>query len=103
MTTKGVPYSWEISQPDGNDEGTDISRYNSLGAPVIVSAKIMHSMSTVLSRASHDTSSYIASHTIFLSIPQSTATHLCWLSGTAENGCLPNASSHICIYLADRN
>ena len=33
MTTKGVPYSWEISQPDGNDEGTDISRYSSLGAP----------------------------------------------------------------------
>ena len=34
MTTKGVPYSWEISQPGGNDEGTDISRYSSLGAPV---------------------------------------------------------------------
>ena len=34
MTTKGVPYSWEISQPDGNDEGTDISKYSSLGAPV---------------------------------------------------------------------
>ena len=33
MTTKGVPYSWEISQPDGNDEGTDISKYSSLGAP----------------------------------------------------------------------
>ena len=33
MTTKGVPYSWEISQPDGNDEGTAISRYSSLGAP----------------------------------------------------------------------
>ena len=32
MTRKGVPYSWEISQPDGN-EGTDISRYCSLGAP----------------------------------------------------------------------
>ena len=32
--TKGVPYSWEISQPDGNDEGTDISKYSSLGAPV---------------------------------------------------------------------
>ena len=31
--TKGVPYSWEISQPDGNDEGTDISKYSSLGAP----------------------------------------------------------------------
>ena len=28
MTTKGVPYSWEISQPDGNDEGTA-----RLGAP----------------------------------------------------------------------
>ena len=37
MTTKGVPYSWEISQPDGNDEGTDISKYSSLGAPVIMS------------------------------------------------------------------
>ena len=33
MTWKGVPYSWEISQPDGNDEGTDISRYCSSGAP----------------------------------------------------------------------
>ena len=33
MTAKGVPYSWEISQPDGNDEGTDISKYSSLGAP----------------------------------------------------------------------
>ena len=33
MITKGVPYSWEISHPDGNDEGTDISRYSSLGAP----------------------------------------------------------------------
>ena len=33
MTRKGVPYSWEISQPDGNDEGTDISKYSSLGAP----------------------------------------------------------------------
>ena len=32
---KGVPYSWEISQPDGNDEGTDISKYSSLGAPVL--------------------------------------------------------------------
>ena len=35
MTTKGVPHSWEISQPDENDEGTDISRYSSLGAPDI--------------------------------------------------------------------
>ena len=34
MTTVGVPYSWEISQPDGNAEGTDISKYSSLGAPV---------------------------------------------------------------------
>ena len=33
MATKGVPYCWEISQPDGNDEGTAISRYSSLGAP----------------------------------------------------------------------
>ena len=33
MTRKGVSYSWEISQPDGNDEGTAISRYISLGAP----------------------------------------------------------------------
>ena len=33
MTRKGVPYSWEISQPDGNDEGTDISRHSSLGPP----------------------------------------------------------------------
>ena len=31
--TKGVPYSWKISQPHGNDEGTDISKYSSLGAP----------------------------------------------------------------------
>ena len=36
MTTKGVPYRWEISQPDGNDEGTDISKYSSLGAPVYI-------------------------------------------------------------------
>ena len=36
MTTKGVPYNWEISQPDGNDEGTDISRYSSLGAPELM-------------------------------------------------------------------
>ena len=34
--TKGVPYSWEISQPDGNDEGTDISKYSSLGAPAML-------------------------------------------------------------------
>ena len=35
MTRKAVPYSWEISQPAGNDEGTDISRYCSLGAPAV--------------------------------------------------------------------
>ena len=35
MTTKGAPYSWEISHPDGNNEGTDISKYSSLGAPVL--------------------------------------------------------------------
>ena len=34
MITKGVPYSWEISQPGGNDEDRAISRYSSLGAPV---------------------------------------------------------------------
>ena len=33
MTTIGVPYCWEISQPDGNDEGADSSKYSSLGAP----------------------------------------------------------------------
>ena len=33
MATKGVPDSGEISQPDGNDEGTYISTYSSLGAP----------------------------------------------------------------------
>ena len=33
MATEGVPYSWKISQPGGNDEGTAISKYSSLGAP----------------------------------------------------------------------
>ena len=33
MATKGVPYSWEIFQPDGIDVSTDILRYSSLGAP----------------------------------------------------------------------
>ena len=33
MTRKGVPYSGKISQAFENDEGADISRYCSLGAP----------------------------------------------------------------------
>ena len=39
--TKGVPYSWEISQPDGTDEGTDISKYSSLGAPELIALYIL--------------------------------------------------------------
>ena len=42
MTTKGVPYSWEIFQPDGNDEGTAISRYSSLGAPEQYNRSVEH-------------------------------------------------------------
>ena len=41
MITKCVPYSWEISQPGGNDEGTAISKYSSLGAPVYSSINSM--------------------------------------------------------------
>ena len=54
MATKGVPYSWEIFQPDANDASTDILRYSSIGALLvfplfIMSAQVFYSTCSMVS------------------------------------------------------